>query len=89
VSEFVPPRRLCADRTSRHWHPSCGSVGVRVDDVEVFNCWEYNQDTSEVQLGQHGTRRTVDKLEVYVRRQESRQERRARERWEAKRGTRP
>jgi hypothetical protein len=88
MTEFVPPRRLCADRSSRHWHPSCGSVGVRINGVEVTDCWEYNLDAVEAQRGQHGTMGPVEQLEVFVRSPESRQQRRARERWEAKRGTR-
>lgn len=85
---FVPPRRLSTDRSSRHWHPSVNRVGVRIDGEEVSDCTFYCQDRLEYRRrrGPYGIQK-AETIEPYVRddRVESRQERRARERWEAKR----
>lgn len=79
-----PPRRLSIELHSPDYHPSYLRVGVRVDGEERNDLAFYDVD----QLSYMTTKKTshlAKSIEPYWRFSESRQQRRARERWEAKR----
>lgn len=83
------PLSLSSDRNSAFYDPRCLRVGVRIDGKERTDITEYH-----VRLGEYrvqGMNRSMPPLlagniEPYWRYEESRQQRRARERWEAKHG---
>lgn len=82
---WTPPRRLSVERSSPWWHPCVNRIGVRVDGVELTDCWMYDLERMEYRRGQYGRVTRAESIEPYVRiTAESRQERRARERWEQK-----
>lgn len=76
-----PPRRLSIDPNHMFFHPCFSRVGVRIDGEERNNICMYDMSTDSYM--------TTDKrsflatsIEPYWRQEESRQMRRARERWE-------
>jgi hypothetical protein len=81
----VPPRKLSIDPNDKHFHPCYQRVGVRIDGKERNDIHFYNLDDKSYM--------TVDKtshlattIEPYWRFIETRQQRRARLRWEEKHG---
>ena len=77
------PRRLSIDPNSPDFHPSYTRVGVRVDGVERNNLQWYDVDRLEY-MTTDKTSHLAESIEPYWRFEESRQQRRARERWEGK-----
>ena len=82
----LPPERLSLKESHADFHPCYPRVGVLLDGVERHDVEWYS-----IKLGRIRTIRGVEhdgKVQVFWRYAETRQQRRARERWEAKRGTR-
>ena len=84
----TPPSRLSSDPNHADFHPSYRRVGVRIDGQELSCLIRY-----DVAAGRYWTRDKPDvvcvgEIEPFWRWAESRQERRARERWDAKSGVR-
>lgn len=79
-----PPRRLSIDPNSPDYHPCYVRVGVRVDGEERVDLQWYDVDRNEI-LTTAKSSHLVTSIEPYWRREELRNERRWRERWEAKR----
>ena len=82
--EAPPPRVLSSDPNSDDYHPSCLRVGLRIDgeerrDVMMYDCGTRIYMTTDKEA--HMAQRSI---EPYWRHVESRQQRRARERWEGK-----
>lgn len=84
VTEPAIPRRLSIDPNSPDFHPSYVRVGVRVDGEERNNLQWYDADRLEY-MTTDKTSHLATSIEPYWRFPESRQQRRARERWEGKR----
>lgn len=83
----VPPPRVSSDPNHPDYHPSCRRIGVMVDGVRKTDCCWYDAPG--------GFWRSIDapkghprpgQVVVFWLWTESRQERRARERWDAKHG---
>ncbi len=81
--ELTPPRRLSIDINSPDYHPSYVRVGVRVDGKERNDLQWYDVDKLEY-MTTAKTSHLAESIEPYWRYVESRQQRRARERWEGK-----
>lgn len=79
-----PPRALSNNSTHRHFHPSYMRVGVRIDGQERNDIRWYDMDDGRA-ITTGGTMITSEAIEPFWRYAESRQMRRARERWEGKR----
>lgn len=80
-----PPRALSNDVNHRHFHPSYMRVGVRIDgeersDLKWYDCAAGRAITTA------GVMIKSEAIEPFWRYPENRQQRRARERWEAKHG---
>lgn len=82
--EAPPPRRLSIKTTDPDFHPSYVRVGVRVDGVERNDIAYYNLDDLSYKT-ERNTSHLATSIEPYWRFSESRQQRRARERWEQRR----
>lgn len=80
----IPPGRLSIDPNSPDFHPSYVRVGVRVDGVERNDLQFYDVKRLEY-MTTAKTSHLAESIEPYWRFAESRQQRRARERWEGKR----
>lgn len=79
--EDLPPRILSSDIREKGYHPSCLRVGVKVNGEVKNNVTAYDQDKGEVTYqGSHVVAGVT--IETYWRYPESRQQRRARQRWE-------
>lgn len=78
------PTRLSIDPNSPDFHPSYVRVGVRVDGVERNDLQFYDVKRLEY-MTTAKTSHLAESIEPYWRFGESRQQRRARERWEGKR----
>jgi len=81
-----PPRRLTNVVTHRDYHPSYMRVGVRVDGVERNDIHWYDADAGQYSTSGPGKGLQAGQVEPYWRYPETRQQRRARERWERSRG---
>lgn len=89
TDEPPPPLRLSNDPSHRDFHPSYGRVGVRIDGAERRDCIWYDAPAGRyltLGTGRKGDHLLAHSIEPFWRWAESRQERRARERWEAKHG---
>ncbi len=80
------PFRLTNDPNHKDFHPSYMRVGVIIDDVQRNDIMWY--DAPALQYRTRGMKMTdvpklATKIEPYFRHPENRQQRRARERWEA------
>lgn len=80
----IPPGRLSIDPNSPDFHPSYVRVGVRVDGIERNDLQWYDVKRLEY-MTTDKTSHLATSIEPYWRFAESRQQRRARERWEGKR----
>lgn len=80
----IPPSRLSIDPNSPDFHPSYVRVGVRVDGKEHNDLQWYDVKRLEY-MTTDKTSHLAEFIEPYWRFAESRQQRRARERWEGKR----
>ena len=80
----IPPGRLSIDPNSPDFHPSYVRVGVLVDGVERNDLQFYDVKRLEY-MTTAKTSHLAESIEPYWRFAESRQQRRARERWEGKR----
>jgi hypothetical protein len=80
----IPPSRLSIDPNSPDFHPSYTRVGVRVDGKERNDLQWYDVKRLEY-MTTDKTSHLATSIEPYWRFVESRQQRRARERWEGKR----
>lgn len=78
------PRRLSIDIRSPDYHPSFVRVGVRIDGIERNDIQWYDLDRKEY-MTTNKSSHLAETIEPYWRFAESRQQRRARERWEGKR----
>lgn len=86
--DAAPPQRLSNDPNHPDFHPSYNRVGVRIDGAERRDCIWYNAPAGRyltLGTGRNGARLEAQSIEPFWRWAESRQERRARERWEGKR----
>lgn len=84
----TPPARVSSDPNHRDYHPSCSRIGVLVDGERRKDCCWYDAPGGfwrSIDDGRHGTPRP-GAVTVFWLWQESRQERRARERWDSKHG---
>lgn len=84
----APPRRLSNDPNHADFHPSYMRVGVRIDGQERRDCVWFDADRGRyltLDTGRKAIPLEAAQIEPYWRWSESRQERRARERWERKR----
>lgn len=84
----MPPRRLSNDPNHADFHPGYLRVGVIVDGQERTDCCWYDADRGRyrtVDMGRHAPPLEAHTIKPFWRWAESRQERRARERWEGKR----
>lgn len=79
-----PPDRLSIEVDSEDYHPSCCRVGVVIDGKERNDIAFYDIKTGAYKT-EHNTSHLAKSIKPYWRYDESRQQRRARERWEAKR----
>lgn len=79
-----PPERLSIEMKSKDYHPSYTRVGVRIDGVERKDIAFYDVKKLEYMTANE-TSHLATSIEPYWRYPESRQQRRARERWEGKR----
>lgn len=82
----TPPRRLSNDPLHQDFHPSLSRVGLRIDAAERKDVTWYDADALEYRTIGDKTVKTAKSIEPFWRFAESRQLRRRRERWEAKRG---
>lgn len=80
----IPPGRLSIDPNSPDFHPCYTRVGVRVDGQERNDLQFYDVATMSY-MTTAKTSHLAESIEPYWRRPELRNERRWRERWEAKR----
>lgn len=83
------PLDLSSDIRSVFYHPSCLRVGVKIDGEIRNDITEYHARSGEYRTqgqGRAGPPKKAKTVEAYWRHEESRQQRRARERWEAKHG---
>jgi hypothetical protein len=80
----IPPGRLSIDPNSPDFHPCYVRVGVRVDGQERNDLQFYDVKRLEY-MTTAKTSHLATSIEPYWRFAESRQQRRARERWEGKR----
>lgn len=80
-----PPRALSNNVNHRHFHPSYMRVGVRIDGKERKDLKWYDADAGQA-ITTEGVMIRSDAIEPFWRYPENRQQRRARERWEAKHG---
>jgi hypothetical protein len=80
----IPPSHLSIDPNSPDFHPSYVRVGVRVDGKERNDLQWYDVKRLEY-MTTDKTSHLAESIEPYWRFAESRQQRRARERWEGKR----
>jgi len=78
------PTRLSLDPSSPDFHPSYMRVGLRIDGEERNDIQFYDSRTCEY-MTTSKTSHLATSIEPYWRFAESRQQRRARERWEEKR----
>ncbi len=78
-----PPRKLSSKPGHPNYRPDALRVGVRVDGIERNDLRFYDADASVYETTNGKLHEGV--IETYWRYAESRQMRRARERWEAKR----
>ncbi|MAS67360.1 MAG: hypothetical protein CMK82_11270 [Pseudomonadales bacterium] len=78
------PRRLSLEPNSPDFHPSYVRVGLRIDGKERNDIQFYDADKLEYMTTAR-TSHLATSIEPYWRFAESRQQRRARERWEGKR----
>jgi hypothetical protein len=83
-ADLPPPRRLTSVPGKPHYHPSCLRVGVRVNGAERSDLIEYDQDAGTAKTRNDAV--ISGTIEPFWRYEESRQERRGRERWEQKHG---
>ena len=83
IEEPTIPRRLSIDPNSPDFHPSYQRVGVRIDGVERNDLQWYDMDRKEY-MTTAKTSHLAETIEPYWRYIETRQMRRARERWEGK-----
>lgn len=84
IEEPAIPRRLSIDPNSPDFHPSYQRVGVKIDGVERNDLQWYDMDRKEY-MTTNKTSHLAETIEPYWRYIETRQMRRARERWEGKR----
>lgn len=84
VVNMDPPSRLSIEPGSPDFHPCCDRVGVRVNGIERNDLAFYDVAKLEYMTTSRRSR-LADSIEPYWRYPESRQQRRARERWERKR----
>lgn len=87
----VPVPLACASAAShKDYRPDCLRIGVRIDGVERGDVTWYNAKLNRYRIqGDHnGREREAEGIEPYWRFEESRQMRRARERWEQQKGIR-
>jgi hypothetical protein len=77
-----PPRRLSCRIGHKDYHPSFARVGVLVNGIEVKNLEWYDQDNRVIQTVTSKAVHQVESIEAFWRYTETRQQRRARERWE-------
>lgn len=83
-TEAPPPRRLSLRPNHKDFHPSYQRVGVRVDGVERTDLeWYDVEQRMFKRLGMYQNEH-AENIEPYWRYPETRQMRRARQRWEAK-----
>lgn len=85
----APPRRLSNDPLHKDFHPSLGRVGLRIDGKERNDIRWYDADRLQFRtrdMKMEDAPAHALSIEPYWRFEESRQLRRRRERWEAKRG---
>ncbi|MEO5586081.1 MAG: hypothetical protein ABIQ81_00140 [Novosphingobium sp.] len=83
----TPPARLSSDPAHPDFHPSYRRVGVRIDGVERTDVKRYDV-AGGVFVAGFVPQVVAGAIEPYWRWEESRQERRARERWDASHGAR-
>lgn len=86
----VPPPRVSSDPNHRDFHPSARRIGVIVNGERRKDCCWYDAPAGmwrSIDGGRHGKPRP-GQVVVFWLWQETRQERRARERWDAKHGPR-
>ncbi len=80
-AEALPPRRLASDPNHADYRPDCMRVGVRINGEDRDDVLRYDVDA---QTAETKTKHLACVLiEPYWRYAENRQQRRARERWEA------
>lgn len=86
MADMKLPRRLSSDVNHPAYHPSYNRVGVRINDEPRGNVTFYDMDTKvyRVRGFPHVDHVALDIQPFWRRETESRQERRARERWELK-----
>lgn len=82
----VPPARVSGDPNHPDYHPSCARIGVLVDGAAMPGVHWYDAQAGRFRIVSEGRKGPVHEGQVTVfwKWQESRQERRARERWDAK-----
>lgn len=81
----MPPRRCCSDSRHEDFHPSYMRVGVLVDGVERSDVIWYDADRARYRTlgtGMKAVPLNAGEVVPFWRWAESRQQRRARERWE-------
>jgi hypothetical protein len=79
-----PPAILSIEQLDPHFHPCYMRVGVRIDGEERNDIAYYNTKNLSYKTNRHTSHLAVV-IEPYWRHAPSRQQRRAEERWEAKR----
>lgn len=86
MEDVAPPRRLSSTLGHVSYRPDALRVGVKIDGKEATTCTWYDMDLKAYRVqGDHEKHtRLAMTIEPYWRYPETRQLRRARERWEGK-----
>jgi hypothetical protein len=87
--EAPPPRRCTSKADHPDFHPSCARIGVTVDGVDRSDVIQYDLHSRTyrtLDTGMKGEAILAQTIEVRWKWPESRQQRRARERWESAHG---
>lgn len=84
-TEFPVPQRLSSDVNHADYRPDCLRIGVIVDGEERRDCKYYDVATGNAQFTKGAPDVTASLIKPFWRFPETRQQRRARQRWEAKR----
>lgn len=78
----LPPRKLSSKIGHANYRPDAGRVGLKIDGIERNDIRFYDMDSNVYETTAGDLK--VGEIEPYWRYAESRQMRRARERWEGK-----
>ena len=82
----TPPLRVSINSSHRDFHPSFSRIGIRFDGTERNDVARYDAKSGEIWLVNKGGTPLVGRVEPFWRWAETRQQRRARIRWDEAHG---